>query len=394
LIPLAMADVAGAAGEDDEQMTERDRRIVRSQLRDLMDNVRANEDEMVRGSSGADKFAECVQRVNDLGEQARASKKVREQVVDTEAFEVLTGIGVKVAKNLTPGVTEVSPYEFLARLKSAYGLSREVEDMRWAELGKTAAGFFRHAPTPGFMRGPLSAEPKKRKATQRRERKEKDPEVEETRPDQIGSSDAKEKHLTDQNMLAMRKVMKRVKTTTADKLVNNPNSFAQTIENAFTLAFMVKNGTAKMERTDPTKTDPIGMKVESRDQADPSEANASRQSNKQFVMRLDYQTWKKMTAANAGSEPLMPDRPKIQLGGGGGGGGAAAAAAAGRQPLHDVAPAPTGGAARLAGPAGAAGGGAGEATASGKRGAAAAQLPPRPPAVKKPKKTLAAPSKP
>ena len=59
------------------------------------------------------------------------------------------------------------------------------------------------------------------------------------------TSDAKQQE-TDRNMNKMNKILKSHKHVSLAKLINNPRSFAQTVENMFTLSFLVRDGRASL----------------------------------------------------------------------------------------------------------------------------------------------------
>lgn len=59
------------------------------------------------------------------------------------------------------------------------------------------------------------------------------------------TSDAKQQE-TDRNMNQMHKILKSVKRVSMARLMNNPRSFAQTVENLFTMSFLVRDGRAQL----------------------------------------------------------------------------------------------------------------------------------------------------
>ena len=142
----------------------------------------------------------------------------------------------------------------------------------------------------------MDTQVKERKLTQRRTRTETGPIV---NPD--GVSDTLVEQQTDHAMKRMAKVLKsRQKTGEAvkvNRLVSNPDSFAQFVENAFTLSFLVKDGEAGLL---PSAG---GANVVKKHK--PEEEQVDRST---FVLHLDMKGWRALTQRDGGAVGLMPHR--------------------------------------------------------------------------------------
>ena len=88
----------------------------------------------------------------------------------------------------------------------------------------------------GCMLGPMAAQPKVRKVTERRE-KTKLAAVE--KPQELKEVDTQEKQETDRLMEEMFVVLQTHSTVPWLELIMNVDSFSQTVENIFTLSFLV-----------------------------------------------------------------------------------------------------------------------------------------------------------
>lgn len=117
----------------------------------------------------------------------------------------------------------------------------------WVQLGEGVSHLFRSAPGVGCMLGPLDAAPKARKAPAPRQAKQ--PLAAMVRPDELAQIDESEKQETDRNMEEMWKALsQRGEVVPVPELVCNHRSFSQTIENLFTLAFLVRDRRVRLQR--------------------------------------------------------------------------------------------------------------------------------------------------
>lgn len=123
----------------------------------------------------------------------------------------------------------------------------------WVDLGKVVAQNFYTVPLMSHMLGPLDIVPKPKQQKQRKKRVRAEL-GSLVNPEELVANDQQASQQTDKNMEVMHKVLKHrtreKKPTTMAHLVYNPDSFAQTIENIFTLAFLVRDGRASLKRKD------------------------------------------------------------------------------------------------------------------------------------------------
>eukprot|EP00959_Pyramimonas_sp_CCMP1952_P231809 4844791-Pyramimonas_sp.AAC.1 len=238
-------------------------------------------------------------RLEEADELFSKVEKPREFAKDAELFGNLTEFARDMAKGARPGVAGCTPQRLLARLKSLYvpGWTPQTtagsvsEAFKWAELGRKAGNLFSTVPEFTCIRsiirervrryGPMSLQVKERKLPQRRQKQQPTSQmvnpqtvskywcctrtlvnrspvagvVVETNgavlsdsafvPQVTATSDAKQQE-TDRNMNKMNKILKQVKRVSLARLINNPRSFAQTVENLFTLSFLVRDGRAEL----------------------------------------------------------------------------------------------------------------------------------------------------
>ena len=253
------------------------------------------------------RFEATLARANQLGVQAI---ETREQAVDTGLLLHLSDIGVNMARNLDPGGAGRTPGDLVAALVSAFVPALDAADsvrenpalFDWAELGLRVAHAFRRGVGMKCMLGPLQdAKPKEKRNTQRRAR---DQLAAEGNPDVLtnaGKADA-EVQETDKNLDEMLRVIQREKCLPLPLLVLNKESMAQTVENIFTLSFIVKEGGASLSQDE--EGDWVNVHAENPnakrgrpDSESPGAGEKARRSaprTRQLVTRFDMADWRAM----------------------------------------------------------------------------------------------------
>eukprot|EP00242_Pyramimonas_sp_CCMP2087_P003446 CAMPEP_0198229482 /NCGR_PEP_ID=MMETSP1445-20131203/114147_1 /TAXON_ID=36898 /ORGANISM="Pyramimonas sp., Strain CCMP2087" /LENGTH=348 /DNA_ID=CAMNT_0043909945 /DNA_START=80 /DNA_END=1126 /DNA_ORIENTATION=+ len=234
-------------------------------------------------------------------------EKARELAVDSDTMVTLSECGMEMARGALPGVSGCTPQQFLARLKTLYvaqlTAGAEVNDaFNWEALGTKAGKMFPTVPAFTCMLGPMSIQVKERKQPQRRQKQA--PVGELVNPEQVTStSDAKQQE-TDRNMNQMHKILKSVKRVSMARLMNNPRSFAQTVENLFTMSFLVRDGRAQLLHGKDGSID-----VVSADGTPTDEEYASGVCDPgQIVFCYDVRDWKEMQEFVGTPAFLVPHR--------------------------------------------------------------------------------------
>lgn len=218
---------------------------------------------------------------------------------------------MEMAKRLGPrGAAAYHPREFCGRLCGVFvngwdPQSQAVDDpgsFRWEILGSQVSPFFAEAPACAFMNGAMDTQVKERRAAQRIRRDAPVGPV--ANPDAV--DDTLTEQQTDHNIKRMVKILKH-KTkagarVTARRLASNPASFAQFVENVFTLSFLVKDGDAGLELPAEDAADRSATVVK---RQKPEEQHVERST---FVMHLDVEGWRSLVEKDGGAEGEMPHR--------------------------------------------------------------------------------------
>ena len=233
--------------------------------------------------------------------------------MDTTLYSTLAESGLEMSKKLG-GAGKHTAAELVTRLihlfthDCADKTATAAEDsgaFDWHVCGSHVAKHFAEAPSASFMNGPMDAQVKLRAAHQRRRAEPLGPV---TTADAVDDTNAEQQ--TDHAMKRMVKVMKERKskkeTLTMEELAVNPSSFAQFVENVFTLSFLVKDGEAGLAMPEaPDAADGVVNPVVKKTRKPEENLDVERAT---FVMHLDVKGWKALTAANGGRAGVMPHR--------------------------------------------------------------------------------------
>ena len=232
--------------------------------------------------------------------------------MDASALAELSACGVEAARKMGREKS-FQMSDVLRQLEANYPDSDGAID--WADLGKDVSVFFRRIPKLDAMNGAFKIAKKKKKRTARpkeaRKAKEMAIEPTMTHSTQIEKDDedkegATVQEIIDQVQRTLQENAPEGKTVDPLKLLVNPKSFSQTIENVFFTAFGAKQGNVKIG------VDQQGTPYMSEAKKDPTESNEK--DPRQFIFTLDYGAWKALSSGKfSGVDPknsLIPHRRK------------------------------------------------------------------------------------
>ncbi|KAG2482849.1 hypothetical protein HYH03_018240 [Edaphochlamys debaryana] len=264
---------------------------------------------------------QAVARGAELGCQ-----KAKEVSVQAELLRNLTGCAAEKAGKL--GLNkDRGPMDLITALRAAfvhtsnpqYDGEHQPSAFNWREFGNTVAPLFRRATGISCIHGPLDVKPKERKVAAKRAPRK--PLGEMQRPDVVAEIAADvDKKDTDRNMEVMWNILRAQPNCTAPygELVMNHRSFAQTVENQFTLSFLARDNRVRIEQHAT-----LGLVV--RALVDGPGGQLSEEQS-QFAITIHMRDWEGFRGCCPASACLMPHRSEDDGQGAGQAQGAAQAA--------------------------------------------------------------------
>ncbi|KAF8398497.1 hypothetical protein HHK36_017426 [Tetracentron sinense] len=271
-----------------------ERRVLRSKYLAVKNRINDERDDISRVDS--DRFKSIISEVENLHQLVQ---KPREQVADAEALlDIANTLRTSVKSQSNGGPT---PSDFVTCLVRDFGrLDGSSTDyggnkINWRDVGLSVSHVFMKGPGCCTMLGPMNTELKQRKAIVQRKRLRP---TESAQPEELGDTGKEEKTDTDKNMSTMFDILRKKRNVRLERLILNRNSFAQTVENLFTLSFLIKDGRAE-----------IAVDEKGNHLVSPRNAPAAGEvSYSHFVFRFDFKDWKLMMDSVEVGEELMVHR--------------------------------------------------------------------------------------
>ncbi|KAJ3081952.1 nuclear protein [Quaeritorhiza haematococci] len=281
-----------------------EKRRIRSEYRRLLADTEANKQDLVKPDS--DGLMNTLYEANKLFATVTTTQ---EGTLDSKLLVQVAELGSKKAQNMRFDANCFDIDDFVRKAKGmmAVGPVNVAEDedeerqgdrsLDWFALGNVAAKYLLRVPTLDFLLGPLAVEPKVRQEGRKIARLVKD-KNDLRKPQELTKDDfQKEKNETSSAVFQVARHLAAHGPINFFKFIINPESFGQTVENMFHLAFLIKEGKAKIEIDEDG--DPIVERVHVEDgQEDPDAVK------RQLIMELDYQTYEKSTTYENRSFPL------------------------------------------------------------------------------------------
>lgn len=243
--------------------------------------------------------------------------------LDSEVMNLLAHGGLEIIRKTAQGsMVKYNVDDYVRRLKHRYVQDQDFQGddeddvarpVLWDMLGREQFGtWFRTAPASFHMLGPMDAAPTaKRRAVANAQRKTRRrvtgdgvrPDETNNLEDVLKNSDEAGKE-TDRNMTEMWKILGEQPQGKACmiELCINHDSFSQTIENIFTLSFLVRDGRVSLSKS------PEGIVVTKVSSGGASQQQQQGKERVQFVMALSMGEWMEWKDLVDRKNALMPHR--------------------------------------------------------------------------------------
>ncbi|EFJ41345.1 hypothetical protein VOLCADRAFT_107742 [Volvox carteri f. nagariensis] len=287
----------------------------RPALADCTDACSAAGNKEVLCDISTNRLDEAVKRLEQVRERGDALgdafRKPKDVSVQAEIFRTLAGYGVEASNKLVQQQQGRGPLELIRALRARFVYSSDPQ--RDGETNPSAFSWYEFAAATEHLRRPahgahcligaLDVKPKERKAPVQRQKR---PELEVLqRPEVHIAMPVEDKKETDRNMETMWTIVKAQAEPEVQvaKLVCNHASFGQTLENLFTLSFLVRDNRVGMK-----KVPGAGLLVWALDPRRGDAAGRQQKPPLQFVVTLHIDDWVKMCSRVTPEECLMPHR--------------------------------------------------------------------------------------
>ncbi|KAG0232762.1 nuclear protein [Actinomortierella wolfii] len=349
--PTQPSQMNGDFNEADWNRRRLEQRKIRTEYRKLISDTEAHRKEFLDPLNTG--LLDNVDQANRLFKNATGTM---EATLDSKLLVLSADLGVEKSRHLRIGQAGFDESEYLTRLVNCMG-GHEIEggsrsgpsrrrhdatvdangdyaveddnddDMEasnggldWSRVGRIAAKWTQRVPTMDFMLGPMSVEHKSRQIGPRT-RIVRDPK-QMRKPQELQEADiARQENETTKNVRQIASILEQAEgRVNLFRLVVNPESFGQTVENIFYLSFLVRDGRASISEADADNPDSEleeGVDYEGRNIQPMVEAceepTAQDYENgllkKQLVMEIDMAMWKELIEVYDIREPMIPTRP-------------------------------------------------------------------------------------
>ncbi|KAF9583664.1 nuclear protein [Lunasporangiospora selenospora] len=282
-----------------------EKRVIRKQYRELISDTEVKRKEFMEPTNNG--------LLANVDEANRLFKKVfgtHEATLDAKFLVLSADLGMQKAKHLRMGHGGFDEAEYLSRLVNRMGgndIDNGRSNMDWSKIGRIATKWSYKVPTMDFMT-----------------RVVRDPKMM-RKPQELREEDiARQENETTKNVMQISDILERQPDkVNLFKLVVNPESFGQTVENIFYLSFLVRDGKASI--TEEDMNDPNRGDDDDDEEREPKEgANIQPMVEltevptaedyqggllkKQMVMEINMTMWRELIEVYDIREPMIPTR--------------------------------------------------------------------------------------
>lgn len=214
-------------------------RDVRRKYRKLQRTVDDNRQEIIRPGNGV--LSDSLESANLL---YQAVKRPQEATLDSKFLLSAAELAQIKARNIKRGKEVFNIDEYFGKLASFMGnTATQTGALDLLSVGRLATRYMMRPPTMDFMLGPLSIEKKDRSTKAREQRRRSKGLL--TRPEELKEEDIPaQNNTTTKNTFQIGRLLEQHSPVDLFSFIINPRSFSQSVENLFSLSFLVKDGKA------------------------------------------------------------------------------------------------------------------------------------------------------
>mmetsp|Transcript_3069 Transcript_3069/g.5879 ORF Transcript_3069/g.5879 Transcript_3069/m.5879 type:complete len:304 (-) Transcript_3069:201-1112(-) len=286
----------------DDSITHEDRQKTRKKIRDLHQRNREQRTELENIKNGL--LIERFEEAEKLNEEEVHFPS--EAMVELENQATLTEIADNGIKGRAQSV-DITMDQFLNGLLDRFSDGEDSID--WTEVGKVGAEFLAAVPPTNFLSGQIKKDFVPRQQKQRSRQKKRKVDAPQTAPKEVQDADKEEKSHTEGRVHQLRKLMKRGAKEPVNlyRVIVNPDSFSQTVENLFDLSFLIKIGKVRIVMSDEEQGVPYVQyhdftKLE----------NADTIPKHQGIVKMDYKLYRACLEKYEIKDPFVRTRPMEQ----------------------------------------------------------------------------------
>ncbi|KAJ3107571.1 Nitrogen permease regulator 2 [Phlyctochytrium planicorne] len=301
---------------DDLQQSKEEKRRLRKEYRSLQSALEDNREAFLKPDNA---LAEAIEKANTLFKDV---KSTQEATLDAKFLIAAADLSAQKASKLRLTGNVVEPFEVVNRVFTMLGgvpsedrdndEEQHVPRLDWNALKTAVAESLKRAPF-----GPLETEPKARKERKEIQRLKKDKSLL-TKPTELKANDIEKQ--VNETATMYKFIAKKLQQTgeiNFFEFVINPDSFSQSVENLFYVAFLVKDGKASIiinEEDGQPYIRRTALDEEEEDGGGQSTSSTSSDlSKKQVIFELTHTIWKELIETYDIREPCIPTRDPVHV---------------------------------------------------------------------------------
>ncbi|KAJ1744797.1 hypothetical protein LPJ58_006505 [Coemansia sp. RSA 1591] len=291
---------------DDFEQSQAEKRTLRHGYRSLLADATVRKKEYLADS---ELLLSDLERANGLFGDVCSTA---EGVLDSRFLLLSADVGAQRAHMLR---IDSAAFDSLAFIENArailYGSDADAMQMSgtlpaWATIGTVALSMSRVAPRLAHAYGPLSVEPRERRRTEGVRRQTANGPTASAHIETMGTEDVRrQENQTTRLVQKVHRILAERGPINLFRLVINPQSFAQSIENIFYVSFLIRDGRAYI---DDDSGQPMIEACEPPQQQDYQSGLAK----KQLIFTLDQPTWQEIIDVYGIRESVIPQRRSVR----------------------------------------------------------------------------------